>query len=296
MPTQQHEYLLELVQQRPSLVATLLAEKGVTVPAFQEARLDSCDMSDRMPTEYRADSVVVMIDKKPVSAVVLEVQRKYDSKKHWSWPVYLATLRGRVKCPCILLVFCPSRREAIKCAEPIDIGHPGWTLHPIVLGPDEVPMVTELDRAIANPELMALSAIVHGAGEDGVKVLQVMHDAQEHLSKEQQSYGDLVLDLLPKDAVDKFKEIVIAMAKEYKTAGGYRSSFYRELVAEGVAEGVAKGVAKGEAAAILRFLNKRGIPVPMEAQERILGCTDRETLESWIDRAVTAQSIDELFD
>src|ERR1700754_963580 len=109
MPTQQHEYLLEIVQQRPSLVATLLAEKGVTVPAFKEARLDPCDMSERIPTEYRADSVVVMVDKKPVSAVVLEVQRQYDHEKFWSWPVYLATLRGRVKCPCMLLVFCPSR-------------------------------------------------------------------------------------------------------------------------------------------------------------------------------------------
>ncbi|MFC4115531.1 hypothetical protein [Nonomuraea zeae] len=38
MPTLEHELLLELVQHRPSLVATLLAETGVTVPAFKEAR------------------------------------------------------------------------------------------------------------------------------------------------------------------------------------------------------------------------------------------------------------------
>ncbi|SDH80816.1 hypothetical protein [Nonomuraea jiangxiensis] len=288
MPTQQHEYLLELVQQRPSLVATLLAEKGVTVPAYQEARLDSCDMTERVPTEYRADSVVVMVDKNPVSAVVLEVQREYDHRKTWSWPVYLATLRGRVKCPCILLVFCPSRTEATKCAQPIDMGHPGWTLHPIVLGPDEVPMVTEVDRAIANPELMALSAIVHGAGDDGAKVLQVMHDAHEHLSEEQQSYSDLVLDLLPKDAVNKFKEIQMAIVREYKTSRGYRSSLVRSWVAAGVAE--------GEAMAILRILSKRGIPVPIEVQERILDCIDSEVLETWIDRALDVSSVDELFD
>ncbi|WP_345557598.1 hypothetical protein [Nonomuraea rosea] len=36
MPTQEHELLIELVQHRPSLVATLLAETGVTVPAYKE--------------------------------------------------------------------------------------------------------------------------------------------------------------------------------------------------------------------------------------------------------------------
>ncbi|WP_188191166.1 hypothetical protein [Nonomuraea sp. SYSU D8015] len=39
----------------------------------------------------------------PVSAVVLEVQRQYDEDKRWSWPVYLATLRARHKCPVLLL-------------------------------------------------------------------------------------------------------------------------------------------------------------------------------------------------
>ncbi|MGW0801856.1 hypothetical protein [Nonomuraea sp. NPDC002799] len=220
-------------------------------------------------------------DEKPVSGVILEVQREYDEGKNWTWPVYLATLRGRVKCPCILLVFCPNPAEARKCAKPIHMGHPEWTLHPIVLGPDQVPMVTDIARAIAEPELMALSAIVHGAGDEGLKVLQVLYDSQQHLSKEERSYSDLVVALLPESVVTKFKEISMAILDEIKHPW--------------VRGWIDHGKAKGEAKAILIFLNRRGIPIPQEAQERILACTDQEILESWISRAVTASSVDELF-
>jgi hypothetical protein len=36
--------------------------------------------------------------------------------------------------------------------------------------------------------------------------------------------------------------------------------------------------------------------VPEEARVRISECTDLELLESWVPRAVTAASVDELFD
>ncbi|NUP78619.1 MAG: hypothetical protein HOV96_13850, partial [Nonomuraea sp.] len=86
-PTLEHEFLLELVRQRPSLVATLLTEVGIPVPDFDEARLESPDFTDCIPTEFRADSVVVLANGKPLAGVVLEVQRKYKEEKHWSWPV-----------------------------------------------------------------------------------------------------------------------------------------------------------------------------------------------------------------
>lgn len=45
-------------------------------------------------------------------------------------------------------------------------------------------MITDIARAIAEPELTALSAVVHGDGDEGLKVLQVLHDSQQHLSQE----------------------------------------------------------------------------------------------------------------
>ncbi|MEU8359017.1 hypothetical protein AB0C27_23670 [Nonomuraea sp. NPDC048882] len=58
------------------------------------------------------------------------------------------------------------------------------------------------------------------------------------------------------------------------------------------AEAVAR--AEGEANVILKVLDKRGIPVTDEAREHILACTDTAILDIWLDRAVTATSIDEV--
>ncbi|MFC4015673.1 hypothetical protein ACFOY2_51275 [Nonomuraea purpurea] len=284
MPTHEHEFLLELVQHRPSLVATLLAETGVPVPAYEKARLESCDLNDREPKEYRADSVVALVDGKgkPLTAVILEVQRSYDKSKHWPWPVYLATLRGRVKCPTVLLVFCPDTAEAHKCAEAIHMGHPDWVLRPIVLGPDNTPMITDIQRAIAEPELMALSSIVHGAGDQGIKILQVLFESQQHLAKEQQSYADFVLKLLPEYITASFKEAAVAVLDDIEVPW--------------VRRWIDHGEARGEAKALLRILDVRGLPITDEARARIQECKDEETLFSWMDKAITATSIDEVFD
>jgi hypothetical protein len=51
-----------------------------------------------------------------VTAVVVEVQLRRDKNKHWTWPVYLASLRARYRCPTILLVVCLDRRTAEWCA------------------------------------------------------------------------------------------------------------------------------------------------------------------------------------
>jgi hypothetical protein len=64
---------------------------------------------------------------------------------------------------------------------------------------------------------------------------------------------------------------------------------------EGEAKGEAKGRSEGEARAILRVLERRGLPVSSEQRSRVLSCADLTILEAWLDRAVTAASIDEVF-
>ncbi|GAA0395679.1 hypothetical protein GCM10009530_54020 [Microbispora corallina] len=64
----------------------------------------------------------------------------------------------------------------------------------------------------------------------------------------------------------------------------------------GLAEGETKGVAKGEAKAILAVLRTRGIAISSESEDRISQCTDLGLLDLWIRKAVTATSVDELFD
>jgi hypothetical protein len=71
----------------------------------------------------------------------------------------------------------------------------------------------------------------------------------------------------------------------------YRSEFVRKFVHQGRAE----GRAEGEATAVLAVLAGRGIEVPDDVQARITGCTDLEQLETWIRRAATADSVQDLF-
>lgn len=71
----------------------------------------------------------------------------------------------------------------------------------------------------------------------------------------------------------------------------YQSEFARRYFFKGKAEGEAVGEARG----LLVVLAARGFEVPAEARERITSCTDLEQLETWITRAVTTSTLDELF-
>jgi hypothetical protein len=147
MPSTKHEGLIEPFQHRPALAAELLVDiLGVKLPAWRHAQLGPGDLTDLVPTEFRADTVVELYDgippagtrkAKPVQAVVLEVQLGTDDRKRYSWPVYLSTLRARHECPTTLLVVCPTADAAAWCRKPIALGHPDWVLTPLVLGPDQ---------------------------------------------------------------------------------------------------------------------------------------------------------------
>jgi hypothetical protein len=87
-----------------------------------------------------------------------------------------------------------------------------------------------------------------------------------------------------------------AMMKGYE----YQSDFAKKYVAQGRAEGKAKGELKGEASAtaraVLTVLRVRGIAVPDAARERILAQNDPARLESWLEKAALAASVDEVLD
>jgi hypothetical protein len=68
----------------------------------------------------------------------------------------------------------------------------------------------------------------------------------------------------------------------------YQSDFARRYYGQGRVE--------GEATALLGFLEARGIAVPDDAHKRITQCTDLEQFATWIRRAATISTIDELFD
>ncbi len=65
---------------------------------------------------------------------------------------------------------------------------------------------------------------------------------------------------------------------------------------QGRAEGLAEGRAKGRAEAVLELLAVRGVRVDHEARERILSCTDLDTLGRWFERAARATHVSEVLE
>ena len=62
-----------------------------------------------------------------------------------------------------------------------------------------------------------------------------------------------------------------------------------------IIQGHQRGRARGEANAILQVLAARGVVVSEDARARIASCTDADQLGLWLRRAVTAETIRDLF-
>jgi hypothetical protein len=280
MPSSQHEALIEIFRHRPSLAAELLAGTfGIALPDHEQARLDSADLPDLAPTEYRADAVVVLtIGDRPVLAVVVEVQLRRDQTKRWSWPVYLATLRARLRCPTVLLVISADEHTATWCGTPIPLGHPGLVLTPLVLGPERVPVVIDPDQAVRVPELAVLSAIAHPAHPDRLLVWHALLTALATVDQDRSNlYADVVLAALP---VAARRELEALMTRTYE----YQSDFARRYYGQGLAESV------------LAVLDARGVTVPDAVRTLITESRDPRQLDRWLRRAATAESVDDLFE
>jgi hypothetical protein len=251
----------------------------VDIPVYQEICEGSADLSELTPTEYRSDAVLVLKDRdKPVMAVVVEVQRATSLEKQWTWPAYLATLRRRLKCPSVLLVISPDRAVARWCGQSICMGHPGWDLTPVVLGPSDVPVVKDPAEASADPVVAILSAVMHATDVVGDPVVGALGEALRKMpTPDRADYLDVVFAALSQMNRENLELTMGFDNREYK------SEFAREFIA------------KGKAETIVAFLLARGLSVPERAQSCITSCTDLERLNTWSTRAAFVDSVDELF-
>ncbi|WP_067467751.1 hypothetical protein [Nocardia amamiensis] len=119
---------------------------------------------------------------------------------------------------------------------------------------------------------------------DAVVVLANGTDPALGVIIEVQLRPDLVMAVLPKAARHFLESLMTTGTYEYK------SEFARRYYSRGKAE----GRAEGEAAALLRILRTRGFTMSEAIASRIAECTDLDQINIWIDRAVTADSLDEI--
>jgi hypothetical protein len=242
MPSLDHEILVDLFREDGRLAIELLRRcAGISV---EHARVEhrSIDLSQVVPTEYRADDVLVLFrrDSSATTAVIVEVQLDEDDDKLRTWPVYVAALRARLRCPAMLLVITRDPATARWARRPIELGHPGFQLTPLVVDYADVPRITDLETASQLPQLAVLAVLAHPALEAAEMAIEAISQLPEDLLR---LYTDVILKALPAE----LRRILEArMIKGYQ----YQSDFARKYYGQGLEEGRQEGRERLQAAVV----------------------------------------------
>lgn len=289
MPSFSHEILVDLCRQRGDLARALLGVRGIAA-AGTRAEIGSIDLSQVVPTEYRADAVTVFRDQAVArTAVIIEVQLQPDADKRRSWPVYIAALRAALGCPVYLIVIAPDAAVARWARTPIDLGHPGFRLEPLVFALEDLPRVTDPDAAQRLPELAVLSALGHPDREVAGTALGALAHLPEDRAR---LYYDLIMAAAP-DAVQQYLEQLMLKGYEYQSefARKYYGQGLQTGRAEGLetgrAEGLETGRAEGLRAAVLELARARVADLTPE-EAAALGALRDEALLALIGRLASA--------
>lgn len=289
MPSAAHETPIALAKLEPGLVAWLLVNLfDVKVPEYHHARSQATDIRVVVPRTYHADGMLVFCDvtDRPVLAVVLEVQRRWDRSKHRTWRLYVAQLEAELDVSVALVVYCPDQHIAARYQDLFEFDGISLILRPLIFTPERVPLVIDTELARAHPALVVLSALCHG-GQPEVDALFPALAAALHAVDPNNAilYYDIILAGLPEAPRVRWEAFMTTTVD---------STYFSERFREIEARGVARGAAEGEARAVLTVLEARGFTVPDDARERILSCTDLDQLNTWVRRAATAAALSDV--
>lgn len=292
MPSRLHEDLLRLFQNRPALAAELArGALHMRLPEYREARVDSADLSDLRPTEYRADLVILLRQDRPVHGIVVEVQLARDDDKEYVWPAYVCNLRSRIRSPVCLLVITVDEGVARWASRWIELGGDG-RFRPWVLSPARVPEITDEEQAKSDPELAILSAMAHGGSVDVEKATRIALTAEAALLGLEAERSNLYRDMLDQALSEAARRALQTMISgKYE----YRSEFAKRYYGQGLTEGEAKGRLEGRTELVLRQLRVRFGTLPESVRARLQGANSEE-LDRVGERLLTASTLSEALD
>ncbi|GGY74439.1 hypothetical protein GCM10010327_00130 [Streptomyces nitrosporeus] len=275
-----------IFQKEPGIFTRTFRSLGIPFPETVDVGVLTTDLTETEPLERRLDTLlrVETAEGRPYLLAV-ESQGRRDPAKRSSWPYYLAYLHAKYGIDPVLLVVCQDEATARWAARPIRVGPPEWpslTVRLMVLGPHNVPVVTDPSTAARDIPLATFSAITHGKDPNAAAILEALASALKTLDEETAViFGELTeLGLGDSPAAHIWRDL---MAVDLSF---FRSESSQRLRAEGKAE--------GKAEAVVQVLEQRGFAVPEEARDRIRACADTEVLGRWLARAVTASSVEDV--
>jgi hypothetical protein len=289
-----HEAMHRIFREDPHLLARVLPRAGIPFPEATSIEPLDTDLTEIRPVERRVDSLFRVHTEGEEGGFLLavEAQGRPDADKPSSWTYYLAHLYAKYRLPPILLVVCRDKTTAAWAAEPIRIGrrvHTSMVVFPLVLGPGNLPAITDPEEAAGDLALAVLSALAHAKDPGHPAILDALAAALSGVEREQAySWAEFTeTGLGDARARTLWRELLSTYTLRFPGSG--------TIIEEAILKGREEGREKARAEDILRVLRVRGIDVSDAVRERVGSCDDLDVLGTWLDRAVTVGSADELF-
>lgn len=313
MPSLEHESLIELFRRQPSFIAEILSNQlHAPLPAW--ATITATDASAVLlpPPELGVDLVLLFHDAQgaTVYAALLEVQRAQDADKPYTWPAYLTSIRARHRCPTCVVVLTLDKAVETWAHQRIELGYRA-AMTPLVLGPSTLPLIRDAQRASQNPTLTLLSALVHGNhprwGLAVVKLaLKALNSFEARMAR---LYFLLLLNSLDSTHLQRLRATMLPtnpeeipfpdIVEEYVAIRLKKQAeaLLKEVEKgrqEGIQAGMEKGILQNLHQTVLRLAERRGLSFSPEQKAYVLACSDIPTLESWLDKLLTATTPEEV--
>jgi len=173
-PSARHQALLELVKMFPATLLSLVEpdlQIGYPIQGPLTARVSDCDAYG-LRIDTRLDYFQPG-DAYPVLAIVVEVQLDREDDLRWRLCPYVGFTSHDARCATDIVVLCGNRSLAKSLARPMLMGARGSNITPLPIGPGEVPVIGNLEEAMADPGLLMLSGWHHAEDSDETRELLV---------------------------------------------------------------------------------------------------------------------------
>ncbi|MFC4030272.1 hypothetical protein ACFO3J_02170 [Streptomyces polygonati] len=280
-----------IFQEDPRIFTRTFKRLGLPFPDPIAVSLPPTDLTEIKPLERRLDTLL-RFDMADGDSYLLavEAQGRKDPDKHGSWAYYMSYLYAKYRTPPLLLVVCQDEATSRWAKRPFHIGTAQWrtlTVRPLVLGPHNVPIITDASAAADDIPMAAFAAITHGKHRQADIMLEALATA---LRK-----ADL-------DTADLFKELTeIGLGsgpagKIWKDLMAIPTHFFRSETSEKLREeGREEGRRQQKIKDILSLLQIRSVSITEAHRERVAACTEYDILDRWFSRAATAERAEDVF-
>ncbi|MEU9051647.1 hypothetical protein AB0D37_14700 [Streptomyces sp. NPDC048384] len=297
MVTSTHEASHRIFQDHPEVLAPVFEALGLPPPVKADIEVLTPDATEIKPLERRVDTVLKVESADGENFLLaIEAQTKPARDKGTTWPYYVAYLRAKFDLPVLLVAVCRDRSTASWAAGPFECRIGVWdtqVTRPFVLGPENVPEITDESMVARHPAMATFAAIVHSESRNSPAILNLMAQGMRSLDRATAMYWCELLEvgLENTPARETWRELEKMVATYFPGRG----TLFEETYLEGKAEGKVEGRAEGKAEGVLRVLEGRGIAVSHEVRERIATCTDLPLVDAWLDRVGTVERVEDLF-